>query len=325
MNNKKVFRYTLLTVFLTIALSACTLPGFSTPTPFEFPTPDKTMTALFEPTEPAPATSAATETSMAEPTEAPTEPPEPTNTVVPTDTQEPTDTAEETPEPTESYAGPSQRPGPDVRANYLSDPPKIDSHLTDWDVGIQKIITHVVYGADKHTGELDSSGTVVIGWDEDYLYMGIRVKDDKYVQIADRQNIYKGDSFEILFDTHVSSDYYLASLDWDDYQIGISPGKGNPSLDTECYIWYPASKEGSTCEIKAAAKTTGKGYFLEMAIPWDLLNITPVGGRTYGFAISISDNDSAGKAVQQSMVSNVSTRSYLNPKTWGNLILKPAP
>lgn len=321
--NKKAFHYAVLIMILTFGLAGCTLPGFATPTPFEFPTPDKTMTALFEPTEPAPATSAATETSAVEPTDVPTDTPAPTDTPEPTE-EEPE--ATDTPEPTESYAGPSARPGPNVPAYYLEDPPKIDSHLTDWDIGIQKIITHVVYGEDKHSGELDSSGTVVIGWDEDNLYLGLRIKDDTYVQIADKQNIYKGDSFEILLDTHVSSDYYLASLNWDDYQIGISPGKGNPSATkTECYIWYPAAKEGSTCEIEAAAKETGKGYFLEMAIPWDLFDITPVEGRAYGFALSISDNDNAGKAVQQSMVSNVSTRSFLDPTTWGDLILKPAP
>jgi len=320
--NEKVFYYAVLITILTFGLAGCTLPGFATPTPFEFPTPDKTMTALFEPTEPAPATSAATETSMAEPTDIPTDTPLPSDTPEPTQEEGPELT--DTPEPTESYAGPSTRSGPTVIAHYLSDPPKIDSHLTGWDVGIQRIINHTVYGADKHTDDRDTSGTVVIGWDEDYLYIGIRVKDDKYVQIADRQNIYKGDSLEILFDSHVSNDYYLNSLNWDDYQIGISPGKGNPSANTtECYIWYPTAKEGSTCDIKSAAKESGLGYFLEMAIPWDLFDITPVEGRTYGFAISISDNDKAGSAVQQSMVSNVKTRSFLNPTTWGNLVLKP--
>lgn len=319
--NKKVFYFSLLIIILSLALSACTLPGFSTPTPFEFPTPDKTMTALFEPTEPPPATSAATATQEAGETEA-----APTNTPMPTDTEVPPTAIEKptnTPEPTTSYAGPAARPGPNVPANYLKDPPKIDGDLYDWDEGILKIINYVVYGDDKHTGDLDASGTVVIGWDEDYLYMGIRVKDETYVQIADGQNIYKGDSFEILLDTHTSYDYYLSSMNWDDYQIGISPGKGNPGNDEECYIWYPTAKRGSTCEVKAAAKKSGKGYFLEMAVPWDLLDITPQAGDLYGFAISISDNDDPGTAKQQSMVSNVSTRYFSDPTTWGDLVLKP--
>lgn len=319
--NKKVFFYSSLTIVLTLSLSACTLPGFSTPTPFEFPTPDKTMTALFEPTEPPPATSAATATAQAKETEAaPTNTPLPTDTgVPPTATEKPTNT----PEPTKSYAGPAARPGPNVPAKYLDDPPKIDGHLLDWDIGILKIINHVVYGADKHTDELDTSGTVVIGWDEDYLYMGIRVKDETYVQIATGQNIYKGDSFEILLDTHTSYDYYLATMNWDDYQIGISPGKGNPGNDPECYVWYPKNKEGSNCDVKIAAKKSGQGYFLEMAVPWDLFDITPQAGDMYGFAISISDNDNPGTAIQQTMVSNVSTRYFSDPTTWGDLVLKP--
>jgi len=316
---KKLLIYTSLIFALAFTLSACTLPGFSTPTPFDFPTPDKTMTALFEPTEPPPATSAATETEEAKSTGVPTNTPMPevTDTEAPTATLDPTDT----PEPTESYAGPAARPGENIPAHYLSDPPTINGYLEDWDAGILEVITHVVYGEDNYTGKSDASGKVEIGWDDEYLYINIRVTDDKYVQISDKQNIYKGDSFEILLDTHTAYDYYLASMNWDDYQIGISPGQGNPN-SPECYIWYPLSKRGSTCAVQAEAVKTGQGYIMEMALPWSLFEITPQVGDKFGFALSLSDNDEPGEALQQSMVSNVSTRYFSDPTTWGDLILK---
>jgi len=341
--DRRPLRYTILTLWIIFSLSACTLPGFSTPTPFSFPTPDKTMTALFEPTQEAPATSVPEDTDVPQETEIPTDTPGPTATeeAEPTATEveeEPTATVK----PTESYAGPLKRSGPSVTAYYLSSPPTIDGLLADMDVPIQRVITHAVYGADKISGDLDSSGTIVIGWDETNLYLGFRVKDEKYVQEATGKNIYQGDSVEILFDAVVAGDFYYQGMSNDDYQIGVSPGKGgiglflggnklaavNPTGCTSCgtpeaYIWYPTFKAGATSKIKIGVNEGGQGYQVELAIPWSLLGTTPYNGAHYGFALSISDNDKPGTVKQQSMVSNVPGRYFLDPTTWGDLYLKP--
>jgi hypothetical protein len=42
----------------------------------------------------------------------------------------------------------------------------------------------------------------------------------------------------------------------------------------------------------------------------------------YGFAISISDNDAAGTAQQQSLVSSAPARELFDPTTWGTMILQ---
>lgn len=336
----KIFRKLLILCTVIFSLSACTLPGFSTPTPFSFPTPDQTMTALFEPTQEAPATSAPEDTDVPQATAIPTDSPD-----EPTATDEPEPTATDkavdptaTTKPTESYVGPIKRDGPTVSADYLKSPPTIDGDLYDWDAPIQRVINYVVYGADKHSGELDSSGTVVLGWDEDYLYIGFRVKDDKYVQEASGKNLYKGDSVEILFDAVVAGDYYYQGMSLDDFQIGVSPGKGGIAVingagklavasatgsSPENYVWYPSGKSGSTSKIKMGVLEGGQGYQVELAISWKFLGVDPYSGAHYGFALSISDNDKPGTTNQQTMVSNVSTRYFADPTTWGDLYLKP--
>ncbi len=359
---KKRIHLLLSLIILCISLTAgCTLPGFSTPTPFSFPTPDQTMTALFEPTSAAPATSvgdggendggevdpvsaAATATAAAALTA--------TAQVTATETPTPTEEITPTFTPTDPDAGPSVRSGPSITATKLSSRPGIDGDLYEWNVGIQKVINKVVYGANKWTGENDASGTVVAGWDNEYLFLGFRVKDDKYIQKATGSEIYLGDSVEILFDADVSGDYYNTDMNSDDFQIGISPGKNafayviqNGKLaslilisptdtpkptskpacsdcDPQAYIWYPVSKAGKTSEIKIGALESGKGYQVELRIPWDLLGVTPQRGDHYGFALSISDNDRSGAKDQQSMVSNVSTRYFADPTTWGDLFLE---
>ncbi len=333
------FRHFIVAIIILSGLTACTLPGFSTPTPFSFPTPDKTMTALFEPTQAAPATSAATASEVEDQktaTEAvPSDTPEVEETETPpTETGEPTETID----PTVSYVGPSIRSGPSIRAYYMATKPTIDGDLSDWAPPIQKVINYVVYGAANHSGDLDSSGTVVVGWNEDYLYLGFRVKDDKYVQEGTKEKIYLGDSIEILFDRYVSYDYYLQAMTSDDYQIGISPGKGGicyintgkvasmPLITTdppEAYKWFPKTEAGKITTIKIVAKEGGEGYQVEMKIPWSVLGVTnPSAGDHFGFAISINDNDKAGTLNQQTVVSNVPGRYFADPTTWGDLYLK---
>jgi hypothetical protein len=298
------------------------------------------MTALFEPTQELPATSVEDGSEDDNQKTA-------TPKVVPTNTPEPDETEEAeltlTPEPTEieptevSYEGPPIRSGPSIVADYTTIA-VMDGNLAGWDPPIQKVINHVVFGADKWSNDEDCSGTVVAGWDEDFLYLGVRVKDPDYVQEATEEKIYLGDSIEILFDRYVSADYYLQAMTADDYQIGISPGKGgilNCSISNgkvavtcdpnppEAYVWFPKANSGETDEIKIGAEGGVSGYMVEFKIPWELLGVSkPTAGDHYGFAISISDNDKSGTKTQQTVVSNVPTRYFADPTTWGDLYLR---
>ncbi|TFG47436.1 MAG: hypothetical protein E4H33_05895 [Anaerolineales bacterium] len=354
--SKIKFRHLIVAITVLTILTGCTLPGFSTPTPFSFPTPDKTMTALFEPTQAAPATSASSSSSSggddktATPKVVPTNTPEYTATedLQATQTAEAAETLEAALTATLTYEGPVVRSGASISADFIDKKLNIDGDLYEWKPPIQKVINYVVFGKENWTGELDCSGTVVAGWDEDYLYIGVRVKDDKYVQEATGEQIYLGDSIEILFDRYVSADYYLQSLSADDYQIGISPGKGgiltysissgkvasmsliSPTATTtgdpkppQAYMWFPKTNAGKKTEIKIGALESGQGYQVEFRIPWSLLGVAnPSSGDHYGFALSISDNDKAGTLKQQTVVSNVPTRYYANPTSWGDLYLK---
>lgn len=341
---KSKLAYIFMIAIMIVALTGCTLPGFSTPTPFVFPTPDKTMTALFEPTQAVPATSAADDSSSD------TEEGQETATpkVVPTNTQEGEPTAEVPdtavpPAPTAtdtaiSYVGPAVRSGPSVVAEKRTSPIVIDGSVAEWTAPWQKVINYVVFGAGNWTNADDCSGIIKAAWDEDYLYFNVKVKDDKYVQEGTEEKIYLGDSIEIVFDRYVSGDYYLQAMTGDDYQIGISPGRYgietcyvvNGKLSVGCtpeppqaYMWAPKASAGVKTAIKIGAYDGATWYQVEFKIPWSLLGVAdPNAGDHYGFAISISDNDVDDKLLQQSMVSNVSTRFYSDPTSWGDLYLK---
>jgi hypothetical protein len=47
----------------------------------------------------------------------------------------------------------------------------------------------VVYGNNNWTDEDDLSASYRIGWNEDYLFIAVKVKDDHYVQNASGQDL----------------------------------------------------------------------------------------------------------------------------------------
>ena len=312
--------------FIFLWTSACNYQKNAEPTDLVLPTPNLTMTALFEPLltqhasqtpvggtpevthTVAPTEIQITSTREATPTEYPTEPP----------TEQPTDT----PLPTISYAGPGMRSGESLLALHIKNAPNIDGYLGDWNNEASKYsLSYVVYGKSNWKNDNDLSATVMVGWDRQYLYIGARVKDDVFAQNQMKGKLYLGDSIEILMDTDVSDDFYLPSLNWDDFQLGISPGNNSISLKPEAYLWYPVGIRGQKANVQIAQVRTNNGYHIEAAIPWVVFNITPYAGQHFGFAFSVSDNDSLGDAVQESMISNIKNRSLLDPTTWGDLTL----
>lgn len=233
--------------------------------------------------------------------------------------------ASATPAPTNtpiSYVGPAVRSGPKFVAYYFQREPTIDGVFDEAEWTMDRYpVDYLVYNTGHWSNADDLSGTVMFGWDDYFLYIAVRVKDNEYVQNTTGAKLYLGDSLEVLLDTQVSKDYYLPELSGDDFQLGISPGYAALNNSPEAYLWYPSKLAGSQQKVKIASIAADLGYRVEVKIPWELLGIDPDIGQHYGFAFSISDNDNVNREVQQSMTSIVSTRMLTDPTTWGDLEL----
>ncbi len=323
-----------LTIFILALLAGCNLPtAAKTTAPSEVPPVDLTVTALFETAVAPPPTETqgpaiATQTSQspsatAQPAAAADTPLPPSPTAVAT--LEPSDTpVPHTPTPVSTATLPSRRGGTTSEAAFMDPAPVIDGNWSEWKkVAHEYPAQNVVYGKSNWSGEDDLNGSYYVGWDNTYLYLAVKVRDDKFVQLASGENIFKGDSVELLLDTNVRSDFYVQALNNDDYQIGISPGR--PTIadgNAEAYLWFPSAQKGRPDGVKIGAVDEGAVWRVEFAIPWDVFNITPKKGMHLGFVLSVSDNDKEGAQVQQSMVSSVPKRSLTDPTTWGDLLLK---
>jgi len=197
----------------------------------------------------------------------------------------------------------------------------VDGNLSDWGT-LSFVADQVVYGSSVWNNNVDLSATYGIAWDDLYLYVAIEVRDDIHVQTEVGETIFKGDSVEILFDRDIDNDAWVTQLNSDDYQIGLSPGSfSDDSVMTQVYRWYPVVQSGTITNAKIESQSNEGGYLIEAALPWTILGVSATSGDEYGFVISVSDNDSEGVAVQESMVSNSAARDLSDPSTWGRIKL----
>lgn len=311
---KRILTFSAL-LMLASTLFACTLPGADSPTPFAFPTPDITLTAMFAETETEAAPDATSRVTS-------TPNPRVSATVTPEDGEATNEPGQPTVEPTLTLAPGTvdTRPnGQPIEAAALSSPPTIDADLSDWS-GRGRSFSAIVFGASHWSGASDASATYHIGWTTSALYVGVQVTDNAFVQVSSGSLMYKGDIVELQLDGNLAGDYFSNALTGDDYQIGLSPGNFS-NLSSSSWRWYPRGTHGLLSNVTLEAAQTTNGYIVEAQIPWSVFGVTPSSGDRFGFALSVSDNDLAGAPVQQSMISTVSSRTLTNPTTWGTLVL----
>jgi hypothetical protein len=306
-------------IILILVALACNFPALIPTTPNQ-PTPDLTMTALFSSgilgSLTAPPTFPPTLTSLPPTVTFTIE--EPTHTLTPAT---PTLTYTISPPPTVEITplNPGSRPA--VVANYLWDsPPTLDGDWGEW-TATEYGANSVVFGASRWSGPADLSSSFKIGWDAKNLYIAAKIKDDVYVQTSTGQSLYKGDEIELQIDTNVDGDFYLSQLNSDDYQLGNSAGRPDVNGFKEAVLYFPKNLARTLHEVQIGSKAEPGIYRIEFAVPWTVLNITPVDGMRLGFVLCVSDNDLLSQNVQQSMVCNVPGRKLTNPRTWGDLIL----
>jgi hypothetical protein len=212
-----------------------------------------------------------------------------------------------------------------VSAVRLPAPPTLDGDLAEW-AGVAAVqSSFLVYRANSWDGSADLQATWQLGWDNTNLYLGVAVSDDRHVQTQTGNQIFRGDSLDIQFDTERIADFGTG-LSPDDYQITLSPGDF-AGLPPSAFR-FQGTGDGRILDapggnrVTLTALQTTTGYNLEAAIPWSDLGLVPEAGLTIGLALNASDDDTPGTAVQEVMMSNMPGRTLTNPTTWGTLTLQ---
>lgn len=215
-------------------------------------------------------------------------------------------------------------PVPSIMAFYQESVPQIDGDPGDWSA-VWYALTYVVHGPGYRADDADLSAEAKLGWDQDFLYIGIVVRDTLYVQNSTGSQIWRGDSVEMLIDTNIERDLDSTVLTEDDYQLGFSPGQPGEVIGyvPEAFVWAPAEKVGRLDRVVIAARMTEDGYLMEIAVPWFIMEVVPSVEQQFRFLLSVSDNDDINNDAQQSVVSFAPVRLLHDPTTWQALVLQP--
>ena len=189
---------------------------------------------------------------------------------------------------------------------YTDTPPTIDGVFSpgEWQENFYTMRLNNpkdVYYADAkyngtYGGEEDNSSKLFLKYDEDNFYLGVEVTDDVFHQVNGEDQMWAGDSIQILiaFDKNSSSGTQ--------YCIGLADGK-NPSIhryfqeaNTTGYFGLGANaafldgEQGITC-------SQNKTYY-EVKIPWDKIRYgggKPERGDMLYFSALVNDSDGEGR------------------------------
>ncbi|MGB0389608.1 MAG: sugar-binding protein, partial [Ardenticatenaceae bacterium] len=169
------------------------------------------------------------------------------------------------------------------------------------------------------SGPEDLSGVARAVWDEEYLYLAVKVTDDAVVQESANEYLHRGDAVELFWDIDLASDFGQDAYSADEAQMVFSPGNfsGKPP-----FAWVHQSPTGNFHrKMMVGYSFSPEGYQIEMRVPWSGLAIVPESGQIYGYALALSDDDTFGDATQETQMATTPKLPYLHPTHWGNFIL----
>jgi hypothetical protein len=242
-------------------------------------------------------------------------------------TDEPLPSASPTLAATVTLLAPTSEPVSDdqVFAARTDVAPTIDGLASEWASSQAFESSFIVFQDPSWDGSDDLTALWRFAWDDAFLYFLVEVADDIHVQTQSGNQLFRGDSVDIQFDTQLAADFG-DNLSPDDHQITFSPGD---FLSNPPSAWHFQGTEGGQIldapgghHVALQATQVSGGYLLEAAVPWSDLGLTPSSGLVIGMSLNANDNDTSGTAVQEIMKSHVPSRTLTDPSSWGSLTLQ---
>lgn len=163
---------------------------------------------------------------------------------------------------------------------------RIDGNLNDWD-GIAPIILNTASDAliakKWWTGPDDLSVNFYIAYNNEFLYLGVKVKDESLMQKYTGRNIWKNDCLHIALKINSNISRLI------DYEYGFAL----TSKGIQNYCWLsPNGEKGYLSAINTMVKREKGVTFYEIAIPQK--EIEPLklkAGNIFGFNFAVMDSD----------------------------------
>jgi LmbE family N-acetylglucosaminyl deacetylase len=202
----------------------------------------------------------------------------------------------------------------------------VDGNPGDWANVSALSIPHTNLVEGSYKDDADGSGMVQVAYDDRFLYVLVRVKDDMIVSnIApdDIKGHWRSDSVEICVDPTPRSESTLTT-----FKMGVFPWDtaGNVRAERDADANQGPIEETAP-ETRLASKHTEDGYLIETAIPWSSIGAKPEAGKQLGFNVILYDGDKKGARIGENINEGRLAWSYRpgiwgRPEQWGALRLK---
>ena len=227
-----------------------------------------------------------------------------------------------------------------LTAPRLAAKPNIDGDFRKWENGALYVLDNaskIRAGKNLWKGPAQFSARVALGWDDDYLYVGVDVTNPELYQPFFERGIEKGDGFEIALETAFRKNFLAVRPAGDEYSLWFSPGdfkEVKPSVfSDEDYLPLRPRKHDYNREIKSAWKKTAHGYAGDIAIPVSFFDGGKfTGGYEIGFAFNVQKVFPSPRAVEQeerivftSKAEQLFRASINNPSSLQRLVLVEVP
>lgn len=203
---------------------------------------------------------------------------------------------------------------------------KIDGDLADWPKNVSwHQVTHDM-GWNNPTNDEDGSFKFACVADKDYLYVAVKITDDKEcINESIGRDVYDDDSVELYIDGDNSKatvyEPDVCQITIGRYNTGVNPEK--PKLNAwtgENGQGIPADQTGT---MVAVADDPQSGYAMEIAVPLKVFGIELANGTVIGFNIQLNDDDDGGsydhKLSWSKKEREGSEASWTNPSVFGEL------
>jgi hypothetical protein len=190
--------------------------------------------------------------------------------------------------------------------------PKLDGSFENWqDVFQMEMLNAKVNGK-------DASGVAYLGWDEEYLDIGLDLRDNQIYNTSPLGKIYREDSMEIFISGEVREEH--KGYGPHDHQYWVAPtSQENEPMFKEVL----ESGSGTLGEVEGARRYIGEskiGWVTQIAIPWSAYpTINPTPGAEIALELRVNDADKSHPRWKLDPP-GVSV-SYADPTSWSILRL----
>jgi hypothetical protein len=179
-----------------------------------------------------------------------------------------------------------------LSAYRLKEAPNLDGDFSKWQGGPLYVLNNALQisqGSHLWKGPGQFSARAALGWDENYLYLGVDVTDPELYQPFFGRGIENGNAFTLTLETAFRKNFELTRPQSDEYSLFFSPGDFagvKPSVfSDEDYLPPRPQPHDYNQEIKTAWKKTSAGYSGDIAIPVSYFD----GGKfSNGYEIGLS-------------------------------------